>query len=91
MRIIVTGGSGLIGRALTESLAADGHEVILLSRAPDRVQGLPAGTQAVYWDGRTADGWGELVDGVDFEDEDFGMELLKRSLQTDRLVALWWD
>lgn len=34
MRIIITGGSGLIGRALANSLAADQHEVVLLSRSP---------------------------------------------------------
>ncbi|MEI6245141.1 MAG: TIGR01777 family oxidoreductase [Acidobacteriota bacterium] len=32
MRIVVTGGTGFIGRALCASLAADGHEVVVLSR-----------------------------------------------------------
>src|SRR5512147_1988267 len=64
MRIIITGGTGLIGRALAAGLAADGHEVILLSRAPGRVTGLPAGVRAQEWDGRTAAGWGPLADGA---------------------------
>jgi len=64
MRIIITGGTGLIGRALAANLAADGHEVILLSRAPGRVTGLPAGVRAEGWDGRTAAGWGPLADGA---------------------------
>lgn len=36
MRYIITGGSGVIGTALTRSLAADGHEIIILSRDPSR-------------------------------------------------------
>lgn len=64
MRVIISGGSGLIGRALTDSLAGDGHEVIILSRSPQRVTNLPKGVWAKKWDGRTAEGWGELVDGA---------------------------
>jgi uncharacterized protein (TIGR01777 family) len=64
MRVIITGGTGLIGRALAADLAADGHEVILLSRTPGRVTGLPAGARAEGWDGRTAAGWGPLADGA---------------------------
>lgn len=33
----------------------------------------------------------ELVEGVNFEDEDYGIELLKRSLKRDMKVCLWWD
>ena len=65
MRFIITGGSGLIGRALTESLAADGHEVIILSRTPERVGNLPASAKAALWDGQTATGWGQLVNGAE--------------------------
>ncbi len=65
MRVIITGGTGLIGRALAASLAAEGHEVIILSRAPEKATGLPQGVRAVGWDGRTASGWGELADGAE--------------------------
>lgn len=64
MRVIVTGGSGLIGRVLVESLAQDGHEVIVLSRKPGSVKNLPKGVRAEKWDGQTAQGWGKLADGV---------------------------
>jgi nucleoside-diphosphate-sugar epimerase len=40
MRAIIAAGSGLIGQALTASLAADGWEVIVLSRFPDAEQAL---------------------------------------------------
>ena len=65
MRIIITGGTGLIGRALADNLVADGHEVIVLSRNPQPVAGLPAGVRVERWDGRTAEGWGTLEDGAD--------------------------
>jgi len=64
MRVIVTGGTGLIGRALAGELAKAGREVVVLSREPGRV-GLPSGVRAVAWDGRTPAGWGGLVDGAD--------------------------
>lgn len=63
MRVVITGGSGLIGRALTAPLAAERHEVIVLSRDPSRVQGLPPGARAAAWDARTASGWSTLLDG----------------------------
>ena len=63
-RVLVTGGSGLIGRAVTAELAAAGWEVVVLSRHPEQVRGLPAGARAAGWDGRTAEGWGSLADGA---------------------------
>ncbi len=65
MRIIVTGGTGLIGRALAADLADDNHEVIVLSRAPERATAMPAGVRVERWDARTAEGWGDLADGAD--------------------------
>jgi uncharacterized protein (TIGR01777 family) len=65
MRVIITGGTGLIGHALSANLASDGHEVVVLSRSPERASDLPAGVRAVGWDARTAEGWGHLADGAD--------------------------
>jgi len=65
MRVIITGGTGLIGRALMASLAADGHEVIILTRDPARATGLPPGARAERWDARSAAGWGTLANGAD--------------------------
>lgn len=36
MHYLITGGTGFIGRRLTESLLADGHEVMLVSRDAER-------------------------------------------------------
>ena len=64
MRVVITGGTGLIGRALSENLASDGHEVIVLSRSPERATHLPQGVWAERWDARTAEGWGHLAEGA---------------------------
>ena len=32
-----------------------------------------------------------LIKDIDFNDEDYGFELLKRSLAINKAVALWWD
>ncbi len=55
----------MIGRALVDSLARDGHEVIVLSRNPDSVKNLPRGACAEKWDGQTAQGWGKFANGAD--------------------------
>ena len=66
MRVIITGGRGLIGRSLVVALTRHGHEIVILSRDPVRAartfaqQGL-TNVQAVSWDGRTGQGWGELI------------------------------
>ncbi|MGD2104554.1 MAG: TIGR01777 family oxidoreductase [Anaerolineae bacterium] len=65
MRVIITGGTGLIGRALSASLASDGHEVIVLSRRPQSAAWMPIGVDVVEWDARTANGWGKLANGAD--------------------------
>ena len=64
MRVIITGGTGLIGRALSKSLSTDGHEVVILTRNPRQDVKLPTGVQQVKWDATTANGWGDLVNGA---------------------------
>lgn len=65
MKIIISGGTGLIGSALTQSLINDGHQVWILSRNPGRPGHLPAEARLVRWDGQTARGWGDLVNEAD--------------------------
>jgi uncharacterized protein (TIGR01777 family) len=45
MHVLVTGGTGLVGRSLRKALAAAGHSVTVVSREPMRVPG-----RAVGWD-----------------------------------------
>lgn len=65
MRIIIAGGSGLVGSALARDLAGDGHEVHILTRNPDRARPEAPGISYVGWDARSAAGWGHLADGSD--------------------------
>jgi len=61
MRVVITGGSGLIGSAVARELGGAGHEVVVLSRDPSKVT-LPPNTRAVEWDGKTGEGWASLLD-----------------------------
>jgi len=65
MKIVITGGTGLIGTALTKSLGHDGHEVVVVSRSPRQRGPMPETVTFAEWDAETADGWGEHVDGAD--------------------------
>lgn len=64
MRVIITGGSGFIGRQLADELLAKGYEVVVLSRNPDAVNGLPDAVRVEQWDAATSSGWGALADGA---------------------------
>lgn len=63
MRVVITGGSGLIGGAVAREMGGAGHEVVVLTRDPSKVKALPANTRAVQWDGTTGQGWAPLLDG----------------------------
>ena len=66
MRVLITGGTGLIGTALVKSLRDSNCEVTILTRSPDRHQAsTPNGVRLEKWDGETAEGWGHLVSQVD--------------------------
>lgn len=64
MKILIAGGSGLIGSHLTRELFRHGHHVWILSRDPDR-QLLPDGSVGVRWDGKTVGGWGHWIEEMD--------------------------
>ncbi len=65
MKVLVTGGTGLIGRRLCKALVDRGDEVVVLSRNPDRAKNMPSGVELLRWDGRTPAGWGKVVGEAD--------------------------
>jgi uncharacterized protein len=64
MHVLITGGTGMIGRHLTRSLVDDGHDVTVLTRSAQKMS-VPAGAVALEWDGRTSAGWGDQMGDVD--------------------------
>ena len=64
MKVLIAGGTGLIGKNLIRKLISGGHTVILLSRSADRLPKV-LGITAVKWDGKTTSGWGEWINKVD--------------------------
>lgn len=65
MQIVITGGTGLIGKPLCAALTADGHTIIALTRNPNQVKQMPANVQLVRWDGQSSEGWAQFIDGAD--------------------------
>jgi len=66
-KAVLAGGSGFLGRAVAGRLAADGWEVVVLTREPDALQmtGVPAAAvRAVWWNGETAGSWRKELDGA---------------------------
>jgi len=64
LNILISGGSGFLGSALTRSLVSDGHKVSILTRDRARVPSS-AGVQAVVWDGRSSRGWLDVFSSMD--------------------------
>jgi len=63
MNIVIAGGTGFLGRPLTESFVRDGHDVIVLTRGSASVA---AGARAVPWTPNGESGaWAAAVDGAD--------------------------
>ncbi len=89
MRVLISGGTGMIGTALVKSLLEDGHEAFVLTRRPEKTH-LAKGAEALGWDGRTTQGWGERMNEVDAVVNLVG-ERLSRWPWTKTQMQRFWD
>jgi hypothetical protein len=65
-RVIITGGTGFIGRPLSVSLVQEGYEVVCLTRhAAAAEERWGNSVRFVDWDAKTAAGWGKYADGAE--------------------------
>lgn len=66
MNIVIAGGTGFIGGALVDALAARGDAPTLLARDPETARTRWGGKAAVVvWDGLTSGEWTKSLDGAD--------------------------
>lgn len=63
MRVIVTGGTGMIGSKLVDRLVEKGYDVVVLTRSPQKYTNRPS-VNYQKWDTKTAAGWGHFADGA---------------------------
>jgi hypothetical protein len=60
LRIVLPGGSGLLGQLLARHFQQQGHHVTVLTRGP-----YTAPWQTVHWDGENIGPWTEYMEGAD--------------------------
>jgi uncharacterized protein (TIGR01777 family) len=94
MRILITGGTGFLGRSLARAFLGDGHQVTVLARHQPRTR-VPGEWRFRAWDGRTPAGWGEIINETDVVINLAGRSLsswpwsrrMKREFRDSRLQA----
>jgi uncharacterized protein (TIGR01777 family) len=64
MKLVIAGGTGLIGQALTKELKNNGYEVVILSRNPEKYSEQFAHATVIYWDGTTTGDWVSQINGA---------------------------
>ncbi|WP_437731268.1 TIGR01777 family oxidoreductase [Sorangium sp. So ce1335] len=76
--VLVTGGSGFIGRGLVKDLLARGDRVTVLTRDVGRTQAALPGARVVSWTPDRPGSWFEELDGVDGVIHLAGESIVKR-------------
>jgi len=65
MKILISGGTGLIGTALTGQLVRNGHYVFILSRSPEKIGKTLENVRTLKWDAKTSAGWADSLEPID--------------------------
>lgn len=94
MRILLAGGTGMIGRALARTLIEKGNAVWVLTRR-DTLMGMPPGIRLSKWDGKTVRGWSDAAEWaqviVNLAGENVGAgrwtEARKQAIRSSRVDA----
>jgi len=64
MRIVLSGGTGFIGKALLRTLVEADHQVVLLTRNPVATKRMAVqNVQVALWDGTTVGPWADFIEG----------------------------
>ena len=91
-KIIIAGGSGFLGTALTDVLVKRGHEVVILTRGADHQAGP---VRHVHWDGATLGSVAQRFVAPSLEHEAgaalawHGALTLRRNALPDGRTATW--
>ena len=84
MNVLITGGTGLIGRTLINNLLSDGHKISILTRnIVDAKAKIPTGVLAYQWNAENLEGWAHII-----EDMDAVINLAGESIAGDTLLAI---
>lgn len=65
MKVVIAGGTGLIGPALVHELETIGSEIYVLTRHPERTTSLADHASLVGWDAATLGDWTKCLDDAD--------------------------
>lgn len=91
MKIVLSGGTGFIGKALLNPLIKAGHRLVLLTRDVHRIKrAATAACEIVEWDGHNSGPWVQMIDGADAVINLAGAPIAERRwtvAQKERIVA----
>lgn len=66
LKIVISGGTGFIGKALIQHLVKENNQIVVLTRTPGKYDNPNPGlVEPVFWDGKTIGSWSHKIAGAD--------------------------
>ena len=66
MRVLIAGATGFIGSALKSHLLERGHEVLALTRNPEKAAGILGPSVQIFpWDAKSTSAWVDAIEGAE--------------------------